>query len=97
MKCTSFPTHKVHIYFQSNYYTDFYTYDVIVSGIHRGETLRKLLTVIGITFLMLAGCSNGDFEKEIDAGKTALTNKEYKNALSSFERALDEKKTIQMQ
>jgi len=54
--------------------------------------LRKLLTVIGITFLMLAGCSNGDFEKEIDAGKTALTNKEYKNALSSFERALDEKK-----
>jgi len=54
--------------------------------------LRKLLTVIGITFFMLAGCSNGDFEKEIDAGKTALTNKEYKNALSSFERALDEKK-----
>lgn len=41
---------------------------------------------------MLVGCSNGDFEKEIDAGKTALTNKEYKNALSSFERALDEKK-----
>lgn len=54
--------------------------------------MRKLLTVIGITFLMLVGCSNGDFEKEIDAGKTALTNKEYKNALSSFERALDEKK-----
>ncbi|PIE92236.1 hypothetical protein CO726_27490 [Bacillus fungorum] len=54
--------------------------------------MRKLLTVIGITFLMLAGCSNGDFEKEMDAGKTALTNKEYKNALSSFERALDEKK-----
>ncbi|HDR4603080.1 MULTISPECIES: hypothetical protein [Bacillus] len=54
--------------------------------------MRKLLTVIGITFLMLTGCSNGDFEKEIDAGKTALTNKEYKNALSSFERALDEKK-----
>ncbi|MEF7657852.1 hypothetical protein [Bacillus thuringiensis] len=54
--------------------------------------MRKLLTVIGIIFLMLVGCSNGDFEKEIDAGKTALTNKEYKNALSSFERALDEKK-----
>ncbi|MDP7992099.1 hypothetical protein Q9B79_20145 [Bacillus sp. MHSD_36] len=54
--------------------------------------MRKLLTIIGITFFMLAGCSNGDFEKEIDAGKTALTNKEYKNALSSFERALDEKK-----
>ncbi len=54
--------------------------------------MRKLLTVIGITCLMLAGCSNGDFEKEMDAGKTALTNKEYKNALSSFERALDEKK-----
>ncbi|MED0934438.1 hypothetical protein P4T29_22875 [Bacillus mobilis] len=54
--------------------------------------MRKLLTVIGITFLMLAGCSNGDFEKEMDAGKTALTNKEYKNALTSFERALDEKK-----
>ncbi|MGH1279479.1 hypothetical protein [Bacillus basilensis] len=54
--------------------------------------MGKLLTVIGIIFLMLAGCSNGDFEKEIDAGKTALTNKEYKNALSSFERALDEKK-----
>ncbi|MDC7973686.1 hypothetical protein PQ626_12465 [Bacillus sp. BLCC-B18] len=54
--------------------------------------MRKLLTVIGLTFFMLAGCSNGNFEKEIDAGKTALTNKEYKNALSSFERALDEKK-----
>lgn len=54
--------------------------------------MRKLLTVIGLTFLMLAGCSNEDFEKEMDAGKTALTNKEYKNALSSFERALDEKK-----
>lgn len=53
--------------------------------------MKKLLTVIGITFLMLAGCSNGDFEKEMDAGKTALTNKEYKNSLSSFEKALDEK------
>uniref|UniRef100_UPI0034D50A59 hypothetical protein n=1 Tax=Bacillus wiedmannii TaxID=1890302 RepID=UPI0034D50A59 len=39
-----------------------------------------------------AGCSNGNFEKEMDAGKTALTNKEYKNALSSFEKALDEKR-----
>nr|WP_240524992.1 hypothetical protein [Bacillus cereus] len=28
----------------------------------------------------------------MDEGKTALTNKEYKNALSSFEQALDEKK-----
>ncbi|MFK4377139.1 tetratricopeptide (TPR) repeat protein [Bacillus sp. RC218] len=54
--------------------------------------MRKLLTVIGLTFLMLAGCSNGDFDKAMDEGKTALTNKEYKNALSSFERALDEKK-----
>ncbi|EJS52449.1 hypothetical protein [Bacillus nitratireducens] len=54
--------------------------------------MRKLLTVIGLTFLMLAGCSNGDFEKAMDEGKTALTGKEYKNALSSFERALDEKK-----
>ncbi|KXY45015.1 hypothetical protein AT257_13120 [Bacillus cereus] len=54
--------------------------------------MRKLLAVIGLTFLMLAGCSNGDFDKAMDEGKTALTNKEYKNALSSFERALDEKK-----
>ncbi|MEK4889623.1 hypothetical protein MHH74_05565 [Bacillus sp. FSL M7-0996] len=54
--------------------------------------MKKLLTVIGLTFLMLAGCSNGDFDKAMDEGKTALTNKEYKNALSSFERALDEKK-----
>ncbi|MFF2342160.1 hypothetical protein [Bacillus mycoides] len=54
--------------------------------------MRKLLTVIGLTFLMLAGCSNGDFDKAMDEGKTALMNKEYKNALSSFERALDEKK-----
>ncbi len=92
MKCTSFPTHKVHLYFQSNYYTDFYTYTVFVLGTHRGRKMRKLLTGIGITFFMLAGCNNGDFEKEIDAGKTALTNREYKNALSSFERALDEKK-----
>ncbi|EPF07171.1 hypothetical protein COL24_16420 [Bacillus toyonensis] len=54
--------------------------------------MRKLLTVIGLTFLMLAGCSNGNFEKAMDEGKTALTSKEYKTALSSFERALDEKK-----
>jgi len=48
--------------------------------------------VIGLTFLMLAGCSDGNFDKAMDEGKTALTNKEYKNALSSFEKALDEKK-----
>lgn len=48
--------------------------------------------VIGLTLLMLAGCSNGNFDKVMDEGKTALTNKEYKNALSSFEKALDEKK-----
>ncbi|MCI0765466.1 hypothetical protein [Bacillus sp. TL12] len=54
--------------------------------------MRKLLTLIGLTFLMLAGCSNGDFEKAMEVGKTALTNKEYKTALASFERALDEKK-----
>ncbi|CAM4027688.1 hypothetical protein [Bacillus mobilis] len=54
--------------------------------------MRKLLMVIGLTFLMLAGCSNGNFDKAMDEGKTALTNKEYKNALSSFEKALGEKK-----
>ncbi|MEH7420510.1 hypothetical protein [Bacillus thuringiensis] len=54
--------------------------------------MKKLLMVIGFTFLMLAGCSNGNFDKAMDEGKTALTNKEYKNALSSFEKALDEKK-----
>ncbi|MGH0778000.1 hypothetical protein ACQVQ8_12925 [Bacillus cereus] len=54
--------------------------------------MKKLLMVIGLTFLMLAGCSNGNFDKTMDEGKTALTNKEYKNALSSFEKALDEKK-----
>ena len=54
--------------------------------------MKKLLMVIGLTFLMLAGCSNGNFDKVMDEGKTALTNKEYKNALSSFEKALGEKK-----
>ncbi|UTG82594.1 hypothetical protein [Bacillus paranthracis] len=54
--------------------------------------MKKLLMVIGLTLLMLAGCSNGNFDKVMDEGKTALTNKEYKNALSSFEKALDEKK-----
>ncbi|MED3394833.1 hypothetical protein [Bacillus wiedmannii] len=54
--------------------------------------MKKLLMVIGLTFLMLAGCSNGNFDKAMDEGKTALTNKEYKSALSSFEKALDEKK-----
>ena len=54
--------------------------------------MKKLLMVIGLTFFMLAGCSNGNFDKAMDEGKTALTNKEYKNALSSFEKALDEKK-----
>ena len=54
--------------------------------------MKKLLTVIGLTFLMLAGCSDGNFEKAMDEGNTALTDKEYKTALSSFEKALDEKK-----
>ncbi len=54
--------------------------------------MKKLLMVMGLTFLMLAGCSNGNFDKAMDEGKTALTNKEYKNALSSFEKALEEKK-----
>ncbi|MCP9282089.1 hypothetical protein [Bacillus wiedmannii] len=54
--------------------------------------MKKLLMVMGLTFLMLAGCSNGNFDKAMDEGKSALTNKEYKNALSSFEKALDEKK-----
>ncbi|MGQ7876753.1 hypothetical protein [Bacillus sp. 1A] len=54
--------------------------------------MKKLLMVMGLTFFMLAGCSNGNFDKAMDEGKTALTNKEYKNALSSFEKALDEKK-----
>lgn len=43
MKCTSFPAHKVHIYFQSNYYTDFYTYDVIVLGMHRGRNIEEVI------------------------------------------------------
>ncbi|MDM5237973.1 hypothetical protein QUF83_18080 [Bacillus cereus] len=54
--------------------------------------MKKILTVIGLTFLMLAGCSDGNFEKAMDEGNTALTDKEYKTALSSFEKALDEKK-----
>ncbi|KAB2442497.1 hypothetical protein [Bacillus luti] len=54
--------------------------------------MKKLLTVMGLTFLMLAGCSNGNYEKAMDEGNTAITNKEYKTALSSFEKALDEKK-----
>ncbi|HDR7794234.1 TPA: hypothetical protein QCY19_002862 [Bacillus luti] len=54
--------------------------------------MKKLLTVIGLTFFMLAGCSNGNFDKAMDEANTALTNKEYKTALSSFEKALDEKK-----
>ncbi|MEI5889897.1 hypothetical protein DXB51_09720 [Bacillus cereus] len=54
--------------------------------------MKKLLTVMGLTFLMLAGCSNGNYEKAMDEGNTALTKKEYKTALSSFEKALDEKK-----
>ena len=54
--------------------------------------MKKLLAVIGLTFLMLAGCSDGNFEKAMDEGNTALTDKEYKTALSSFEKALDEKK-----
>lgn len=91
MKCT------VHIYFQSNYYTDFYTYDVIVLGIYRGRENEKVINGNWTYVFNANGCSNGDFDKAMDEGKTALTNKEYKNALSSFERALDEKKMIQMQ
>ena len=64
MKCNSFPTHNVvHIYFQSNYYTDFYTYAVIILGIYRRRENEKIngnWTYV----LMLAGCSNGNFEKQ---------------------------------
>lgn len=38
MKCT------VHSYFQSNYYTDFYTYDVIVLVIYRGRENEKVIS-----------------------------------------------------
>jgi hypothetical protein len=54
--------------------------------------MRKLLTLIGLTFFIITGCSNGDFEKAMDEGNSALTNKEYTKALASFERALGEKK-----
>ena len=37
------PTHKVHLYFQSNYYTDFYTYAVIVLGIYRRRKNEKVI------------------------------------------------------
>ena len=30
--------------------------------------MKKLLTVMGLTFLMLAGCSNGNYEKAMDEG-----------------------------
>ena len=65
MKYNSFPTHNVvHIYFQSNYYTDFYTYAVIILGIYRRRENEKVINGNWTYVLMLAGCSNGNFEKQ---------------------------------
>ncbi|WP_257209051.1 hypothetical protein [Bacillus cereus] len=55
--------------------------------------MKKLILTIGITLLVVAGCSNNDaFDKAKKQGDLALENKEYDRAVASFELALKEKK-----
>lgn len=57
------------------------------------NTMKKLILTIGITLLVVAGCSNNDaFDKAKKQGDLALENKEYDRAVASFELALKEKK-----
>jgi hypothetical protein len=59
------------------------------------KIMKKLLTTIALMLLIITGCGNGDFDKAMEEGKSALTNKEYTKALASFESALSEKKDDQ--
>ncbi|MGH0430408.1 lysozyme inhibitor LprI family protein [Bacillus hominis] len=55
--------------------------------------MKKLILTIGITLLVVAGCSNNDaFDKAKKQGDLALENKEYDRAVASFELALKEDK-----
>ncbi|EJQ45558.1 Uncharacterized protein BWINRASL_05286 [Bacillus mycoides] len=55
--------------------------------------MKKLILTIGITLLVVAGCSNNDaFDKAKKQGDLALENKEYDRAVASFELALKENK-----
>ncbi|MBJ8006997.1 lysozyme inhibitor LprI family protein [Bacillus cereus] len=55
--------------------------------------MKKLILTIGITLLVVAGCSNNDaFDKAKKQGDLVLENKEYDRAVASFELALKEKK-----
>ncbi|PEX92819.1 lysozyme inhibitor LprI family protein [Bacillus cereus] len=55
--------------------------------------MKKLILTIGITLLVVAGCSNNNaFEKAKTQGDLALENKEYDRAVASFELALKENK-----
>lgn len=53
---------------------------------------KSLFLVFALIFIiMLAGCSNKDYEEAMDSGKEAIKAAEYEDAISSFERALEEK------
>lgn len=55
--------------------------------------MKKLILTIGITLLVVAGCSNNNaFEEAKKQGDLALENKEYDRAVASFELALKENK-----
>ncbi|GCF74005.1 DUF1311 domain-containing protein [Bacillus cereus] len=55
--------------------------------------MKRLILIIGITLLVVAGCGNNDaFDKAKKQGDLALENKEYDRAVASFELALKEKK-----
>lgn len=57
--------------------------------------MKKLLLFLTLVCFIFTGCSNKLAEKAIEQGKAAIASKEYNQALSSFQTALDEDKTNQ--
>ncbi len=51
----------------------------------------KKLAIIGIIFLLITGFNNSSFNKNIEEGKEAITNKEFIKAKDLFKKAVDKK------
>lgn len=54
---------------------------------------KKLISVCILSMLLLVGCkSDAAYNKAIELGNEALKNKKYEDAITEFEKALEEKK-----